>query len=364
MGTCCCSEFGESYEDSRRTRRTRCSSKLTDDWKQQSHGTNRRCSRHKGRGAQLLKMSEGHELSVTLVKTATTGMPEKAVEPSAFYWYSALNNITALIRWDTLGKLLSVLSVGAVFHHHRNPWRMPVTNVGRSATAEFIDKRKQVLLLEAALWKTLRREKTWQNILWRNCKVVHGVLMMQFLSQVFIQQILHIVYMCFHFHCLFCKTGEQIVLHLFYHWMLSASFTFFSINEPLPVNKLWLQGNVCGFLSDPRDGGVDAVDTVFFCEAYNRPFGLSWNPFSNVQGPTAASPFRWAGRCGVGSPVALLSSFFLVMPLRTARISCRRVSKQRMKDRKALVNERCIELIKLDQNIDCYLKDIYFMIWI
>ena len=189
--------------------------------------------------------------------------------------------------------------------------------------------------------------------------------MMQFLSQVFIQQILHIVYMCFHFHCLFCKTGEQIVLHLFYHWMLSASFTFFSINEPLPVNKLWLQGNVCGFLSDPRDGGVvDAVDTVFFCEAYNRPFGLSWNPFSNVQGPTAASPFRWAGRCGVGSPVALLSSFFLVMPLRTVRISCRRVSKERMKDRKALVNERCIELIKLDQNIDCYLKDIYFMIWI
>ena len=310
-------------------------------------------------------MSEGHdELSVTLVKTATTGMPEKAVEPSALYWYVLWKTSPSLIRWDTLGKLLSVLSVGAVFHHHRNPWRMPVTNVGRSATAEFIDKRKQVLLLEAALWKTLRREKTWQNILWRNCKVVHGVLMMQFLSQVFIQQILHIVYMCFHFHCLFCKTGEQIVLHLFYHWMLSASFTFFSINEPLPVNKLWLQGNVCGFLSDPRDGGVDAVDTVFFCEAYNRPFGLSWNPFSNVQGPTAASPFRWAGRCGVGSPVALLSSFFLVMPLRTARISCRRVSKQRMKDRKALVNERCIELIKLDQNIDCYLKDIYFMIWI
>ena len=28
-------------------------------------------------------------------------------------------------------------------------------------------------------------------------------------------------------------------------------------------------------------------------------------------------------------------------------------------DRKALANEWCIELIKVDQNVDCYLKDIY-----
>ena len=125
MGTCCCSEFGESYEDSRRTRRTRCSSKLTDDWKQQSHG-NAQIWVAEGPTADALvtkvverscwKCRNGMMSSVSL----WWKLPQQACQKRQWSQVPSIGTalwITSpsLIRWDTLGKLLSVLSAGACF---------------------------------------------------------------------------------------------------------------------------------------------------------------------------------------------------------------------------------------------------------